>query len=236
MGKISNALNKYTRERSETQAKLAPLPRVALTPADSDALVNYDRFTGHLLQQVRLAGDIDSPTMERLRKDGTIERLLENEFIYPGGKLTPRGFEEADRLERQGVAVRRRPEPPPAAPRPSIPAALTPPAAINDEEDYIAAYEPSVVQPVEAPPAAKPNSTVASKPAPPLQPIRKGSRAGAAGGFACDRGFSSTSAESQAGARCGPDRPESRRPERSGVLRGRAVQDPAEQPSLPGHG
>ena len=52
------------------------------------------------------------PTMERLRKDGTIERLLENEFIYPGGKLTPRGFDEADRLERLGVAVRRRPEPP----------------------------------------------------------------------------------------------------------------------------
>jgi protein-tyrosine kinase len=174
VGKISNALNKYTRERSETQTKLAPLPRVALTPADSDALVNYDRFTGHLLQQVRLAEEIDSPTVERLRKDGTIERLLENEFIYPGGKLTPRGFEEADRLERQGVAVRRRPEPPPAAPRPSIPAALTPPEAINDEEDFIAAYEPSVVQPVEAPSAVKPNSIVASKPAPPLQPIRKG--------------------------------------------------------------
>ena len=153
MGKISNALNKYTRERNGIEPKLAPPPAVTLTPADYDALVNYDRFTGHLLQQVRLAGDVDRPTMERLRKGGTIQRLLENELIYPGGKLTPRGFDEADRLERLGVAVRRKPEPPPAVLRPPIPAALTPPAAIDDEEDYIAAYEPAAASPPEAPPA-----------------------------------------------------------------------------------
>ena len=39
---------------------------------------------------------------QRLRQDGTIQRLLENKLIYTGGKLTPRGEEEAARLERYG--------------------------------------------------------------------------------------------------------------------------------------
>ena len=197
MGKISNALNKYTRERNGIEPKLAPPPAVTLTPADCDALVNYDRFTGHLLQQVRLAGDVDRPTMERLRKGGTIQRLLENELIYPGGKLTSRGFDEADRLERLGVAVRRKPEPPPAVSRPPIPAALTPPAAIDDEEDYIAAYEPTAASPPEAPPAAvKPNSGRTDQAGASPQPIRRSVRGGGAqGGFACDRGFAGTAVQ-----------------------------------------
>ncbi len=175
MGKISNALNKYSRERSENEPKIASPPRVALTSVDCDALVNYDRFTGHLLQQARLNGDVDRTAMERLRKSGTIQRLLESELIYPGGKLTALGFDEADRIERLGLAARRKPELPPAVMQPPIPAALTPPAALDDEEDYIAAYEPATASLPEAPLAVKPAPSAPTKPKPvsPPQPVIK---------------------------------------------------------------
>ena len=105
MGKICKALNKYAKERGgDAAAELQPPPRVPLNQVDYEALVNYDQFTGHLVQQDRQNGDIDGAAIERLRKDGTVQRLLDNELIYPGGKLTPRGMEEAARLQRLGIA------------------------------------------------------------------------------------------------------------------------------------
>jgi protein-tyrosine kinase len=175
VGKISNALNKYTRERSEAELKLAQTPRITLAPADADALVNYDRFTGHLLQQVRLTGEVDPAVMERLRKEGTVQRLLEHELIYPGGKLTPRGLEEVDRLERLGIVARRPVEITPARLRPPVPEALTPPAAIDDDEDYIAAYEPiTAAEPPQPAPVELPAAAPLEPAAMPIQqPFKK---------------------------------------------------------------
>ena len=38
---------------------------MSLTQPDYDALVNYDRFTGHLVPQARLTGDLDGAAIER---------------------------------------------------------------------------------------------------------------------------------------------------------------------------
>ncbi len=165
MGKISKALNKYARERgSDGAAAAQDPPRMPLTQVDYDALVNYDRFTGHLVQPDLATGDIDGAAILRLRRDGAVERLLDNGLIYPGGKLTPRGMDAAARLERQGIAVRRVPQPPPAAARAPVPEALVPPAAMDDEEELIAAYEPA--------PPATPKAAPAPQPAPaPVRPV-----------------------------------------------------------------
>jgi len=171
MGKISKALNKYAKERGGgAAAEVQAPPRVPLNQVDHEALVNYDQFTGHLLQQDRKNGDIDGAAIERLRQEGIVQRLLDNELIYPGGKLTPKGMEEADRLQRLGIAARRQPEPPAAVAPAPVPEALIPPAAmLDDEEEYISAYEPAVAEPPKAAPVTPPAPT----PSRPVVALRK---------------------------------------------------------------
>ena len=93
MGKIANALGKYAQEH-----KTARLP--ALTRADLGVLISYDRKTGHLANDEadseRVAGD----DMEAFRNRGTIQRLLDHKLIFPGGKLTPKGLAECERLTK----------------------------------------------------------------------------------------------------------------------------------------
>ena len=93
MGKISNALNKYAKERKEAQI-------ARLTRPDVDALLGYDRETGHLLQYNAQTGEVDIPSMEVLRNKGTIQRLLDNKLIFPSGVLTERGLQECERLAK----------------------------------------------------------------------------------------------------------------------------------------
>ena len=50
---------------------------------------------------------------------------------------------------------------------------MTPPAAIDDEEDYIAAYEPAAASRRKLPHAVKPVPAAPTKPVPPPQPIRR---------------------------------------------------------------
>ena len=83
MGKISNALNKYAKERKKAQI-------VRLTRSDVDALLRHDRETGHLLQYNAQTGEVDISSMEVLRNKGTIQRLLDNKLIFPSGQLTQR--------------------------------------------------------------------------------------------------------------------------------------------------
>ena len=113
MGKISRALDKYTSERKAAPAVTVPAAS-PLTHADILALVGYDRKSGHLLPSDHQTGLVDQKRIEELRAGGTILRLLENELIYPGGKLTARGVEEARRLDAIAAAIPRRPEVQPA--------------------------------------------------------------------------------------------------------------------------
>jgi len=103
VGKISDALDKFSRERRE-ESQQPQVARMALNQLDYDALVNYDRETGHLVKYDRNNGQVDGQRIDLLKNQGTVQRLLDNELIYPGGKLTHRGLDEANRLERLRIA------------------------------------------------------------------------------------------------------------------------------------
>ena len=94
MGKIANALGKYTRER-----QAARLPK--LTRADQVALISYNPKTGHLLNPDITAGKQVNHSMEELKNRGILQRLLAHKLIFPGGKLTPKGVVESKRLRNQ---------------------------------------------------------------------------------------------------------------------------------------
>ena len=115
MGKISKALDKYASERKVSAPHPLPVPAASpLTHDDIIALVAYDEKTGHLLQADPASGNVDERRIEELRAGGTVLRLLENQLIYPGGKLTARGIEEARRMAAVAAAIPRRPEAPDA--------------------------------------------------------------------------------------------------------------------------
>lgn len=99
MGKISNALNKYAKERRDVQGQ--PPPPIALNQDDVNALLKYDHETKHLLRYDKTTGEVDQESIEVLRNQGTIQRLLDSKLIYPSGKLTPRGLKECRRLEAE---------------------------------------------------------------------------------------------------------------------------------------
>jgi capsular exopolysaccharide synthesis family protein len=113
LGKISKALAKYASEKNE--GLLASLDSQQLTTADIEVLVAYDEATGHLLKGDPKTGVVDESRIEKLRDSGTIMRLIQSELIHPGGKLTPKGMEEARRLTKLAEAFPRRTATLPAA-------------------------------------------------------------------------------------------------------------------------
>ena len=93
MGKIANALDKYDQER-----QAARLP--GLTRADRDALLSYNRKTGHILNDETGSDRVAGRSEEALSNRGTLQRLLAHKLIFPGGKLTPKGLAECERLKK----------------------------------------------------------------------------------------------------------------------------------------
>lgn len=201
MGKISKALDKYASERKLSAPQ--PLPAAPpLTHDDIVALVAYDERTGHLLKADPASGNVDEGRIEELRAGGTVLRLLENQLIYPGGKLTARGIEEARRLAAVAAAIPRRPAAPeadrdrplrepeyavdraiPSQSEPEPKGGLAPAAtaAVEPKEGFVEtdAVAPSP-QTVEPPPSAAPRplkvvpepKPAVAKPATPLQPLQ----------------------------------------------------------------
>jgi capsular exopolysaccharide synthesis family protein len=106
LGKISKALAKYASEKKEEV--MASLDYPTLTAADVEVLIAYDEKTGHLLTCDAETGLVDESRIEALQDSGTIMRLLQNHLIHPGGKLTPKGVEEARRLAKIAGAFPRR--------------------------------------------------------------------------------------------------------------------------------
>ena len=99
MGKISDALNKYALERGTS-------PTNALTPEDLNILLRHDCKTGHLLIYDTADGQINNQSAEALKSKDTIQRLLTNKLINPGGNLTAKGLRECERLEKKSMAER----------------------------------------------------------------------------------------------------------------------------------
>jgi hypothetical protein len=76
MGKFFKALEKFEKERLEASVKQR------LRKSDYAALLNYDRVTGKLdLYNSDIIKDIETP-----------QRLLDNNLIFPDGKLSPAGL------------------------------------------------------------------------------------------------------------------------------------------------
>ena len=105
MGKISDALDKYAKERRTRRLS-------RLTRADVDALMAYDRETGHLLAYDAGSGQVGTVSIEILRNKGTLQRLLDNKLITPGGKLTPNGVRYCEQAEKR-MPEARAPDPVP---------------------------------------------------------------------------------------------------------------------------
>ncbi|MCP4624635.1 MAG: hypothetical protein GY850_14060, partial [bacterium] len=94
MGKITDALDKYEHESRASR-------KDALTRADLKVLSRYDRKTGHLLIYDTTDGQKNKQSAETLKSKGAIQRLLANNLINPGGKLTAKGRRECERLEKR---------------------------------------------------------------------------------------------------------------------------------------
>jgi hypothetical protein len=87
MGKFFNALEKFERERLVASVK----PK--LTKADYLALLKFDRVTGKLdLYDRDIVTDIETP-----------QRLLDNNLIYPNGKLSPAGLSLCEKYRHRKV-------------------------------------------------------------------------------------------------------------------------------------
>jgi exopolysaccharide/PEP-CTERM locus tyrosine autokinase len=92
--------------------------------SDWALLMNYDRQTGNLLKYDSQTGELDENSRSILQNSATVQRLIDNQMILPGGWLTPEARRECSRLqekhkdeelkssEKQEKAVRReKPEP-----------------------------------------------------------------------------------------------------------------------------
>jgi capsular exopolysaccharide synthesis family protein len=148
-------LDKYTSERKSS----APQPVSAASPLTHDdiiALVAYDEKTGHLLQADPVSGNVDERRIEELRAGGTVLRLLENQLIYPGGKLTARGIEEALRLAAVAAAIPRRPSAPDA-----------------DRDRLMRGTEYSLGRAIPAEPEPEPKGGSAPVPTAPIEPVKE---------------------------------------------------------------
>jgi len=78
-----------------------PAPQIELSDSDWAILMTHDRQTGHLLKYDSGTGQLEQSSLKILRDTGTVQRLLKNKMIYPGGELTPLAKRECERRERE---------------------------------------------------------------------------------------------------------------------------------------
>jgi capsular exopolysaccharide synthesis family protein len=64
-------------------------------------LMNYDRQTGNLLKYDPQTGELDDESRNILQDPATVQRLIDNQMIMPGGWLTPEARRECARLEEK---------------------------------------------------------------------------------------------------------------------------------------
>jgi protein-tyrosine kinase len=64
-------------------------------------LMNYDRQTGNLLKYDPQTGQLDANSKSILQDSATVQRLIDNQMILPGGWLTPEARRECSRIEEK---------------------------------------------------------------------------------------------------------------------------------------
>jgi exopolysaccharide/PEP-CTERM locus tyrosine autokinase len=71
------------------------------TQADWALLMNYDRGTGNLLKYDSETGQLEDESRNILQDPATIQRLIDNQMIMPGGWLTPEARHECAKIEEK---------------------------------------------------------------------------------------------------------------------------------------
>ena len=89
MGKIFDAFEKYEKER------LMRTSVQKLKKADLNALLKYDRTIGAL--------DLFNP--EIIKDPETPQRLLDNNLVFPSGKLSPKGLSLCKKYQKRKGAI-----------------------------------------------------------------------------------------------------------------------------------
>jgi protein-tyrosine kinase len=74
--------------------------------SDWTLLMNYDRQTGNLLKYDPQTGQLDENSRSILQDSATVQRLIDNQMILPGGWLTPEAKRECSRIEEKLNYVR----------------------------------------------------------------------------------------------------------------------------------
>ena len=69
--------------------------------SDWTLLMNYDRQTGNLLKYDSETGQLDDESRNILQDPATVQRLIDNQMIMPGGWLTPEARRECARMEEK---------------------------------------------------------------------------------------------------------------------------------------
>jgi protein-tyrosine kinase len=72
-----------------------------LEASDWAILLKYDRKTGNLLKYDPQSGRLDESSVALLRNPALIQRFIDNNWILPGGWLTPQAKEECARIEEK---------------------------------------------------------------------------------------------------------------------------------------
>jgi protein-tyrosine kinase len=94
-GQLENEAKDYGRQVVE---ETEPEPLVAF---DREALISYDRESGHLLKHNPKTGQLEEQSLAVLKRTGALQRLMSHELITPEGKLTLKGIQECRRMEEQ---------------------------------------------------------------------------------------------------------------------------------------
>jgi exopolysaccharide/PEP-CTERM locus tyrosine autokinase len=69
-----------------------------VTEADWALLMNYDQRTGNLLKYDPETGELDDESRKILQDPTTVQRLIDNQMILPGGWLTPEAKQQCAKM------------------------------------------------------------------------------------------------------------------------------------------
>ncbi len=72
-----------------------------VTQSDWTLLMNYDQKTGNLLKYDPETGQLDDESRNILQDPATVQRLIDNQLILPGGWLTPEAKQQCAKMKEE---------------------------------------------------------------------------------------------------------------------------------------
>jgi hypothetical protein len=100
-GLAKPAISGQEKEQTLTAMETPVQKPSGLSASDWALLVKYDRRTGNLLKYDPETGQLDEESRNILQDPATVQRLIDNQMILPGGWLTPEAKRECERLEEK---------------------------------------------------------------------------------------------------------------------------------------